>query len=104
MMRWAVVAVLIAALGGACRESNGGGARGGGEDRSACQVLQALEGENVGVYPDLLRMDLSAEMRTALTEQNSGRSRTGGEIRSDTFTKARKVAALCAENGVVLSG
>lgn len=102
MMRWAVVAVLMAALGGACRESNGGGGRGGGEDRSACQVLQALKGENVGVYPDLLRMDLSAEMRTALTELRD--STIGGEIRSDTFTTAGKVAALCAENGVVLSG
>ena len=101
MLRWAVIAILMAALVGACGGSNGGG-RGGGEDRAACQTLQALKGENVGVYPDLLRMDLSAEMRTALTELRD--STTGGEIRGDTFARAGKVAALCAQNGVVLSG
>ena len=100
MTRWAVVAVLVAGLGGACGGSIGGSG-GGGEDRAACQVLQALKGENVGIYPDLLRMDLSAEIRTALTELRD--STTGGEIRSDTFARAGKVAGLCAQNGVVLS-
>ena len=102
MRLWAVVAVLLGALAGACGQSDGGSGGGGGEDKAACQVLQALKGENVGIYPDLLRMDLSAEMRTALTELRD--STTGSEIRSDTFTRAGKVAALCAQNGVVLSG
>ena len=62
----------------------------------------ALKGENVGIYPDLLLMDLSAEMRTALTELRD--STTGGEIRSETFARAGNVAELCARNGVVLSG
>jgi hypothetical protein len=101
MRLWAVVAVLLGALAGACRESDGESG-GGGEDKAACQVIRALEGENVGIYPDLLRMDLSAEMRTALTELRD--STTGGEIRGDTFARAGKVAALCAQNGVVLSG
>ena len=101
MMRWAVVAILMAALGGACGEANVRGG-GDGEDRAACQVLQALKGENVGIYPDLLRMDLSPEMRTALTELRG--STPGGEIRSDTFARAGQVAALCAQNGVSLSG
>ena len=92
----------MAALCGACGGSNSGSGGGGGEDRAACQVLQALKGENVGIYPDLLRMDLSAEMRTALTELRD--STTGAEIRGDTFARAAKVAALCAQNGVVLSG
>jgi hypothetical protein len=41
-------------------------------------------------------------MRGALTELQH--STTGGEIRSDTLPKAGKVAALCAQSGVVLSG
>ena len=47
-------------------------------------------------------MDLSAEMRTALTELRD--STAGGEVREDTFEKAGRVAALCAEEGVTLSG
>lgn len=92
----AASAVLVGTLAGAC----GGG--GGGEDKAACQALADAKGENAGIYPDLLRMDLSTEMRTALTELRD--STTGGEIRSDTFEKAGKVAALCAQSGVVLSG
>ena len=40
-------------------------------------------------------------MHTALTELRD--STTGSEIRSDRFPKAGKVAALCAQQGVILS-
>ena len=66
------------------------------------RALRHARATGRGIYPDLLQMDLSAEMRTALMELRS--SNTEGEFRSDRFEKAGRVAALCAHHGVVLSG
>ena len=96
-----IITVLAWALAGACGGFDGEGG-GGVEDKAACQALADAKGGNADIYPDLLRMNLSAGMRTALTELRD--STTGSEIRSDTFAKAGKVAALCAQEGVVLSG
>jgi hypothetical protein len=97
-MRRLAVAVLVGALVGGCRGGDGGGA----DDKAACQTLKDAEGENPDIYRDLLRMDLSADMRTALTELRD--STAGDEVREDTFEKARRVDALCTQKGVILSG
>ena len=93
MRRWAAVLVMAVALSG---QACGGGDSGGGGDKAACQALGDAGQEPVAAsYPRLLKMDLSSEMRIALSEL---RDSTAG----DTSEKEGKVATVCAQRGVTL--
>ena len=100
MRRW-VTALLVASVLGGYGCGDGGSGRGTG-DKAACQALADAKGENAEIYADLLKMNLSGEMRAALIDLRD--STKGGEVAPDTFEKAGKVAGLCAAQGVVLSG
>jgi hypothetical protein len=100
MKRW-LAALLVAGILGGYGCGDGGSASGGG-DKAACHALADANGENAGIYADLLKMKLSGEMRTALIDLRD--STKGGEVKPDTFAKASKVAGLCAAQGVALSG
>ncbi|MGH8952764.1 MAG: hypothetical protein ACRDX9_15260 [Acidimicrobiia bacterium] len=79
-----------------------GGSESGNGDKAACQALADAKGEDAEIYVDLLKMNLSDEMRTALIDLRESTKR--GDLQADTFEKAGKVAGLCAAQGVVLSG
>ncbi len=96
------MAILLLALVTGAQGCGDGSSRSGAGDKAACQALAGAKGEDPDIYTALLEMDLSSEMRTALTELRD--STKGGELRSDTFEKAGKLAGLCAAQGVVLSG
>lgn len=92
--------VLTGAVLCGCGGSSGSGS--GNDDKAACQALADARGNVPDIYGDLYRKNISRELRGAL--QDLEQSSAGDEIGPDTFEKAGKVAALCAAEGVVLSG
>ncbi len=88
------IARLLLALVIAAQGCGGDGSESGAEDKAACQTLADGRGENPDIYTDLLKMDLSSEMRTALIKLRD--STRGGELQSDTFEKGRRSLRLAS--------